>query len=235
MNTYRIIERTSKCKIDEEVVVFADNDGSYIRARVKAGCGESIAQSEILEVYRKMKPEEVYPATIDSDTADELPEEFYLKKVKLIDSNPWKFNTIFSVRREITSLKSIQHPNIVKFFGVKVENGLVKGLYLEKYDMTLMYMIDEKISFDRLAFMKKLVEVVDFMRSLGFVHGDIHDENIMVKESDTSFPYLIDFDACEVAGTEMITTTKTFGEPRSNIITYGCDSSALIKIFKLLF
>ncbi|KAJ1790333.1 hypothetical protein LPJ59_005183 [Coemansia sp. RSA 2399] len=84
-------------------------------------------------------------------------------------------------------------------------------------------------------FMLSLVDTVDYIRSQKYVHGDLHEENIMVLKEDTSTPYIIDFDACEAVGTEIIETTKSFGELDCNYITYGCDRFSLIKIFKLLF
>ncbi|KAJ2156770.1 hypothetical protein GGF46_004973 [Coemansia sp. RSA 552] len=155
--------------------------------------------------------------------------------IRLIRYNPVKYNTLFSVRREIESLSVIRHPNIVRYHGVFVEDGLIKGLYLDQYDFTLDHMLQTGVEFDRMKFFKHLVVAVDYIRELGFVHGDIHVENIMVKKEDTSFPYLIDFDACEKVGTKIIETTKTFGEKRSDIITYGCDSSLLIDVFETLF
>ncbi|KAI9467471.1 hypothetical protein BX667DRAFT_510575 [Coemansia mojavensis] len=236
MITYRIKEKSDKVDPSGNIpVILEDGSGNFIDCCVESVNGETCTGSDIVEIYRELTRADVFPKVTDTDRVVKVKDDEFFKEVRIASHNPWKFNTLFSVRREIESLKVLNHPNIVKFHGVVVENGLIVGLCLDKYDYTLEYMLANDVPFDRMRLFKYLVDVVGYLRSSIYVHGDIHDENIMVKASDTSFPYLIDFDCCERAGTEITTTTKCFGEPRSNIITYGCDSSALIEIFKLLF
>ncbi|KAJ1956344.1 hypothetical protein GGI12_005331 [Dipsacomyces acuminosporus] len=217
------------------MVLVLDNGGYFTQVLVDSTDRGSIPESDIIQVYREMHDHDMYPEADGRTGLSSQPEQTYLKKPRLIRYNPWKFNSKFSIEREIRALEKIQHPNIVKLLGLHIEDGFVKGLYLPKYDYTLAELLEKKIPFDRMLFMTRLIDTVDYIRSLRYVHGDIHEENIMVLKEDTSFPYIIDFDACEEVGTEIVETTKSFGEPDCKYLTYGCDSFSIIKIFKLLF
>ncbi|KAJ2535150.1 hypothetical protein EV175_006949, partial [Coemansia sp. RSA 1933] len=72
-----------------------------------------------------------------------------------------------------------------------------------------------------MAFILSLIDTFDYLSSQNYVHADLYEGNIMALKEDPSTPYLIDFDASEPVATEMIETTKSFGLPRCDYITYG--------------
>ncbi|KAJ1953364.1 hypothetical protein GGI12_006028 [Dipsacomyces acuminosporus] len=232
---YPVIERGTRTVDPTKMVVVLDAGGYFIRAFVDRSDKDMISQSDIIEVFRELHDHDLYPEANGRTGLSSQPEQSYLKKPQLLYNNPGKFNSKFSIEREIRALEKIQHPNIVKLLGLHIEDGFVKGLYMSRYDYTLAELLEKKIPFDKMLFMTRLIDTVDYIRSLRYVHGDLHEENIMVLKENTSFPYIVDFDACEEVGTKIIETTKSFGEPGCKYLTYGCDSSAIVDIFKLLF
>ncbi|KAJ2157502.1 hypothetical protein GGF46_004474 [Coemansia sp. RSA 552] len=208
---------------DIKAVILEDGLGGFIHVRARNVADGLCKEDDIVKVIRRMKPEDVYPPVLDSDVVPDATGDLYFKDVRLVKSNPWKFNTVCSVRREIIALSELKHPNIVRLHGVFVENGLVKGLYTDKYDLTLKQVLENGIEFDRIKFFQHLLKALWYIRQSIFVHGALKETCIMVKKEDPSFPYIVNFDACEKAGTMMIETTKTFGEAKSDIISYGCD------------
>ncbi|KAJ2536121.1 hypothetical protein EV175_006836 [Coemansia sp. RSA 1933] len=123
----------------------------------------------------------------------------------------------------------------MKLFGLFIEDGFVKGLYVSRYDYTLAQILEQNIPFDRMKFILSLIDTVDYLRSQNYVHADLYEGNIIVLKEDPSTSYLIDFDASEPVGTKMVETTKSFGLPSCDYITYRWDSFSIVEIIQLLF
>ncbi|KAJ1946924.1 hypothetical protein GGF37_000823 [Kickxella alabastrina] len=92
------------------------------------------------------------------------------------------------IRNEIETYERVSHPNICKYYGCVVEDGLVTGIVLEKLSKTL----DRVDIDDPEALISQLIQAVSYIHSLGIVHGDINPYNIMV---DDERLVLIDFDS----------------------------------------
>jgi len=80
-------------------------------------------------------------------------------------------------------------PKIIKIEG--------KDLYLEKFPYTLGALLAQKklTSQEKKQLAEKIREKIKRMHSLDLAHGDLHEDNIVVKqEKGTYIPYLIDFE-----------------------------------------
>ncbi|KAJ2548312.1 hypothetical protein EV175_004877 [Coemansia sp. RSA 1933] len=210
--------------------------GNYlVRALTKTTDRDTIAESEILHIVWNLYDKDRYPEANGRIRLSASPENSVLKQQKPISYNSTKFNSNYSIEKEIKALEKLKHPNIMKLFGLFIEDGFVKGLYVSRYDYTLTQILEQNIPFDRMAFMLSLIDTVDYLRSQNYVHADLYEGKIIVLKEDPSTSYLIDFDASEPVGTKMVETTKSFGLPSCDYITYRWDSVSIVEIIQLLF
>ncbi|KAJ4263539.1 hypothetical protein NW762_006358 [Fusarium torreyae] len=94
------------------------------------------------------------------------------------------------------------HPNIAKYWGCKVANDRILGLYFGKYVMTLQERIESRVPFDVQHCLKGIKNGILHLHSLGLIHNDINPTNIMLDPSDN--PVIIDFDACTAEGGKLL-------------------------------
>ncbi|KAI5786629.1 hypothetical protein FPQ18DRAFT_232788, partial [Pyronema domesticum] len=88
------------------------------------------------------------------------------------------------------------HSNIVKYLGCLVDNGRIVGICLAKYDKTLSDVIhDQQGDIDTENIINGIRSGVDHLHHLGYIHGDLHRDNIMFSEGDNT-PIIIDFHCC---------------------------------------
>jgi serine/threonine protein kinase len=74
------------------------------------------------------------------------------------------------------------------------------GICLAKYDKTLSDVIpDQQGEIDVGNIMNGIRSGVDHLHHLGYIHGDLHRDNIMFSEGDNTL-IIIDFDSCRKEG-----------------------------------
>lgn len=102
-------------------------------------------------------------------------------------------------------LQNHPHPNIVKYHGCKVKDGMIVGLCLSKYSKTSTELIWANSDIDVDACLDGIKKGIDHAHSLGFIHGDLTTSNIMLREGDdrAQFPVIIDFDTCRKEGEKL--------------------------------
>ncbi|KAK2758735.1 hypothetical protein FQN54_003425 [Arachnomyces sp. PD_36] len=102
----------------------------------------------------------------------------------------------------------LHHPNIIEYYGCRVNRGRITGLAMEQLEYTLaqytLYPGFEQL--DKVKFMEALESAVASIHSLGMAHNDINPHNIMIKNN---MPVLIDFGSCQPVGAEL----TQFGSP----------------------
>jgi serine/threonine protein kinase len=88
------------------------------------------------------------------------------------------------------------HPNIVKYYGCRVQRGRITAILVEKLEWTLTQYVSMPgfQQLDNAQFVAKLQSAVDYLYSSGLAHNDISPDNIMIKDG---LPILIDFGSCQ--------------------------------------
>ncbi|KAJ2394749.1 hypothetical protein GGI23_004571 [Coemansia sp. RSA 2559] len=119
------------------MVLVLDYGEYHVQALVNITDKDSVPKSNILRVFREVHDYDRYPKAGGRVGLSSAPEKSILKIPSMIKYNSWKYATKSSIDREIKTLETLQHPNIMKLFGLFVEDGFVKGLYVPRYDYTL--------------------------------------------------------------------------------------------------
>lgn len=133
----------------------------------------------------------------------QLPPGTYVKKPNLLDFNPAtssELGNLLLVEAEVCqALMEYPHPNIAKYLGCVVEDGVVKGLCFVEYSTTLVHRVKmgELVNVDRC--LEGIESGTRHMHSLGFVHNDLSPYNIMMEGDD---PIIVDFDSSTREGQE---------------------------------
>ena len=110
-------------------------------------------------------------------------------------------------------LREYPHPNIAEYLGVKIGMtdegyGDVRGLFFRRYKHTLEQRLQDKdLDFlDVNKFQEQIGAALKHIHSLGYIHGDVKPDNIMLDENDNA--YLIDFDSMTKQGKSRSCTGK---------------------------
>ena len=117
--------------------------------------------------------------------------------VKVINKIGTRYSYIDKVKEEISILRILKHPNIVKFYGYTETNSqlLIKMEYI-KFG-TLKHWINqrEKITEEEASIiLQKILSAIKYLHSKQICHRDIKPENIMLsKENDLNSIKIIDF------------------------------------------
>ena len=110
-------------------------------------------------------------------------------------------------QREAQNLAKLQHPNIVRFYGIEQEDFLVFILmdYIDGPTLRrLIFSTHEPLSNDQvLQIMKPICSALHYAHSQGIVHCDLKSANIMLDKNSKS--YLTDFGIARM--TDMATST----------------------------
>lgn len=126
------------------------------------------------------------------------------------------------------------HPNIIRYYGCKVQKGYVMGLVLDEHPHDLNEYLRDRIGMiDKDCFMNALNSAVHHLHSLGWAHNDLNPSNIMV--NDAGLPIVIDFSSCRKFGDELSIGGGTEGWIDGDLDDYTTsekshDISALVKI-----
>ncbi|KAH7111045.1 serine/threonine-protein kinase-like protein [Dendryphion nanum] len=168
-----------------------------------------LTPKEIKNCLKIVPDEDVYPTAPANVTVFATP----------LDSNVFfkgpKLNTAFLntgllpklLLREAEIMETLMrnpHPNIVGYRGCKIERGLIVGLVLDRYPLTLQQRMKEGARhFNVENCMRKISSAVRHLHSLGLAHNDLTPMNIMIDEHDT--PFVIDYGSCQPFGGDLIT------------------------------
>ena len=134
----------------------------------------------------------------------QLPPNTYVKRPSLLAYNP---TTSSKLGRQLLDeaevcqvLMAHPHPNIVKYLGCVVEDGVVKGLCFVEYSQTLAQKLRKGEPHDVHRCMTGIENGVRHLHELGFIHNDLNPSNIMMDGDD---PIIIDFDYSKREGEEL--------------------------------
>ena len=123
-----------------------------------------------------------------------MDKEIAVKVISKVKRSPSYIN---KVKEEISILKKLQHPNIVKFYGFLEANSqlLVKMEYI-KYGTLKHWMKNrEKISEEEAStILRNILSAIEYLHSRQICHRDLKPENIMLsRENDLDSIKIVDF------------------------------------------
>ena len=117
--------------------------------------------------------------------------------VKVINKNENSYSYIEKLKEEISILKILIHPNIVKFYGyIETSNQLlIKMEYINYGSLQQWINGREKISEEEASIIiSKILSAIEYLHSKQICHRDIKPENIMLaRENDLTSIKVIDF------------------------------------------
>ena len=141
------------------------------------------------------------------------------------------------IKNEVNILSNLDHPNIVKYFGVYEDDYYIHILmeYLKGYDLYKIIALKKYTGFDEkdiCEIMYQLLQALSFIHNQNIIHRDIKPENILfASKKDYSTLKLIDFglsaymDKCKnVVGTPYYMApemTEGHSYPQSDIWSVG--------------
>lgn len=167
-------------------------------------------------------PEDIYPSFPSdgsiSQASDLQHDTQYIKRASLLGYGPssgeFIKNLVLEEARILEALKKSPHPNIIQYYGCKVEEKRIVGLVLARYKETLAERVKHKglKSTNRSVILAGVRSGIDHLHQLGFIHNDINYTNIMFSENDDN-PIIIDFDSCVKEG-EIDKSCGTWGWSR---------------------
>lgn len=106
--------------------------------------------------------------------------------VKVIDTSQSK-ECADNVKKEVCVHKALNHQNIVRFYGHRVE-GTITYLFLEYCSGGELFdRIEPDVGMpekDAHRFFKQLIGAVEYLHSAGFTHRDIKPENLLLDDKD---------------------------------------------------
>lgn len=125
----------------------------------------------------------------------ETPYEYSVKTVdkKSLTDSPELLQSLYN---EISALRVIQHPNIVKLYKVYETASEVHMVfeYIPNGDLFTHIVNSKKRSEEQtLMFMKKLIDTISYLHSMDYTHRDIKLENIVLFGKDICDFKIIDF------------------------------------------
>ena len=117
--------------------------------------------------------------------------------VKVISKDKKNPSYINKIKDEISALKKLDHPNIVKFYGFDEGNSqlLIKMEYI-KYGTLKEWIKNQKKIFEEEAstILRNILSAIEYLHSKKICHGDLKPENIMLsRDNDLSSIKIIDF------------------------------------------
>ena len=117
--------------------------------------------------------------------------------VKVINKNMTKYSNINKIKEEISILRILNHPHIVKFYGYMETNNqlLIKMEYIKYGTLKEWIKRKEKISEEEAStIIGKILSAIEYLHRKRICHKDIKPENIMLsRENDLSSIKIIDF------------------------------------------
>lgn len=155
-----------------------------------------------------------FPSTF-TRAPDILPPNTYVKEPNLIrygDSTTLSGMISGQILHQVSvceMLKRRPHPNIARYLGCIVEDGRIKGICFEKYDLDLDERMKSAVPLDKHLCLRAIEGGIRHMHSLGLIHNDINPHNIMFNEPDQ--PIIVDFQTCRDTGQALSPKADTYG------------------------
>ena len=123
-----------------------------------------------------------------------LDKNIAVKVISKIKRSPSYIN---KVKEEISELKQLNHPNIVKFYGFLEANNqlLVKMEFIKHGTLKNWMKNKEKISEEEASIiLKNILSAIEYLHSKQICHRDLKPENIMLsRENDLNSIKIVDF------------------------------------------
>ena len=123
-----------------------------------------------------------------------LDKNIAVKVISKIKRSPSYIN---KVKEEISELKKLNHPNIVKFYGFLEANNqlLVKMEFIKHGTLKNWMKNKEKISEEEASIiLKNILSAIEYLHSKQICHRDLKPENIMLsRENDLNSIKIVDF------------------------------------------
>ena len=117
--------------------------------------------------------------------------------VKVINKNEIRYSHLDKMKEEVSILRILDHPNIVKFYGyIETYNQLlIKMEYIKYGSLKQWIKKKDKISEEEASIiLKKILSAIEYLHSKQICHRDIKPENIMLsEENDLNSIKIIDF------------------------------------------
>ena len=117
--------------------------------------------------------------------------------VKVINKNATRYSHIDKMKEEVSILRILSHPNIVKFYGyIETTNQLLIKMEYIKYGSLKQWIKKrDKITEEEASIiLKKILSAIEYLHSKQICHRDIKPENIMLsEENDLNSIKIIDF------------------------------------------
>ena len=117
--------------------------------------------------------------------------------VKVINKSMKSHSEIEKMKKEISILRILNHPNIVKFYGyMETNNQLMIKMEYIKYGSLKQWMNNRKIISEEEAsiILKRILSAIEYLHSKQICHRDIKPANIMLSmENDLNSIKIIDF------------------------------------------
>ena len=151
---------------------------------------------DITELKRKF-PYELGPGLKYLETIDHGAFGTVLHVLDLASNEDMAVKVINKMKEEISILRKLNHPNIVKFFGYTETNNqlLIKMEYIKFGTLKFWIKQKEKISEEESSIiLSKVLSAIEYLHSKQITHRDIKPENIMLsKKNDLESIKIIDF------------------------------------------
>ncbi|KAI3324983.1 kinase-like protein [Xylariaceae sp. AK1471] len=190
---------------------FYRNGEAYFAQIFKPRLDISIA--EVKEALQRVPDADIYPEIPEGvnlkviTTIDEPENELYIKRPSLLtyetsDSLNWTRDIFLGEAKIMDQVSSINHKNIIQYYGCQVRDGRLTGIVLEHHKYSLfeyfLWEWDKDVALDSQRFMEELESAVSHFHWAGLAHNDLKPSNILLGKDH--MPVLIDFGSCRPFG-----------------------------------
>ena len=171
-------------------------------------------KTDVYDTYTKLK--DIQSGTTGSVSKilhKELNIQRALKNIKFKE-NPKFLN---EAKREISILKNLDHPNIVKIYeyyekendNIDIVMELIDGQELFDKLMKVSHFTEQQTAI----IMFQIFSSIKYCHDNGIIHRDIKAENIIIQDEKQLYVKLIDFGSCEILTNTKLTTNYKVGSP----------------------
>ncbi|KAI0881286.1 kinase-like protein [Annulohypoxylon maeteangense] len=169
--------------------------------------------AEVKEAMRRIPDADIYPeipegVNLKEMATTEKPDtELYIKRPSLLTyetSSPheWIRDVFLGEAEIMEKVSSIQHKNIIQYYGCLKRDGRLAGIALERHKCNLneffMWQMDKNGAIDSQRFMEELESAIFHLHQAGLAHNDLKPSNILLDKDN--LPVLIDYGSCRPFG-----------------------------------